>query len=63
MRTYQQQLHENHLEHVATVAERIADFVARAWRELVAPPRPAWLIVATRSERRRGEVSHLFAPR
>lgn len=63
MRTYPQLIRTHHLEHTAALAERIGGFLADAWHELLAPPRPAWIIVAERSARRRGEVSHLFAPR
>ena len=52
-----------HLERVVAVSEAIAAFVARWWREISAPPRPAWMIVAVREPRRGDQVSLLFAPR
>jgi hypothetical protein len=39
----------------------IAALAARAWAELNSPPRPAWIIIAERSAKRRGEITLRFA--
>ena len=56
-------IRREHLERVVAVSEAIAGFVARWWREISAPPRPAFLILAVREPRRGNQVSLLFAPR
>ena len=56
-------IYANHIERVPALAEAIAGFVARWWREISAPPRPAWMIVAVREKRAGNQVSLLFAPR
>jgi hypothetical protein len=52
-----------HLERVLAVSEAIGTFIARWWREISAPPRPAFIIVAVRERRFGNKVSLLFAPR
>jgi hypothetical protein len=52
-----------HLERVVAVSEAIAGFIARWWREISAPPRPAWMIVAVRERSLGNKLSLLFAPR
>ena len=52
-----------HLERVVAVSEAIATFIAGWWREISAPPRPAWMIVAVRERSLGNKVSLLFAPR
>ena len=61
-RTVASFIRAEHLERVVAVAEAIAHVVARGWRELTAPPRPAWMIVAVREPRRGNEVTLRFAP-
>ena len=59
----QQYIRQEHLERVAQVAERIADVLAGAWRELQAPPRPAWIIVESRENTRTADRYMRFMPR
>lgn len=59
----QQYIRQEHLERVAQVAERIADVLVAAWRELLAPPRPAWIIVETRENTRTADRFMRFVPR
>ena len=62
------------LERVVAVADAIAEFVVetgrilgavtRRWaRDLAAPPRPAFMIVAVREKKRGMQVRNVFAPR
>ena len=51
------------IERVPALAETIAAGIVALWGEIQAPPRPAWLIVAIRSRKQRGEVTLRYAPR
>ena len=45
------------------IAERISDAVVALVKELNAPPRPAFIVVAERDRQHGGEVQNRFVPR
>jgi hypothetical protein len=45
------------------IAERLADAIVGIVKELQAPPRPAYIVVAERDSKLGGEVQNRFLPR
>jgi hypothetical protein len=60
---FQQYLQAHQLQRTRRIAERIADVLVNAWREISAPPRPAWIIVERRETTRTADRYYTFAPR